>query len=183
MGPPRAAEADDEVVIGHDIGIAATHPGDGGAEAALQIQVAQPGACQRPVGDRDAAEVERRAIEREMPVAALTRPVDELVHIVGGTDDHAQIARYQAHVGGCQLDSTIVLVPREGQTGVVPVAQVAEHRQIGARHQHRRTGGGARRRMRRRAGSLRRVGGPALRTPHRPSATARRRTRPNARPP
>jgi hypothetical protein len=41
------------------------------AEATRQIEVADPLACETTVGDEDPAEVERRAIQREVVIAAV----------------------------------------------------------------------------------------------------------------
>ena len=65
------AELEDDIVVAQQVVVAAPHPRRHHAEATRQIEVADPLAGEAAVGHEDPPEVERRAVEREVVIAAV----------------------------------------------------------------------------------------------------------------
>ena len=113
--------------------VAAPDPGGHHAEAARQIEVADPLACEPAVRHEDPAEVERRAVEREVVVAAVPDVAAERLDRRLRTDHDHRVARVEAVARRRDRHVAVVLDTAEPEARVAR-AQLADRRQPGRRH-------------------------------------------------
>ena len=137
--PQTITQPQHHVTVGNQVGVATTDTGHRRTETTLEVEFAQMGAGQRPVRHGDATEVDLLAVECQVSFAANTRPLREMTNGSRRTDHRAEVPGDEHRLVRRDLHHTVLLDPREREQLAVPVAHVAETRQVRSGDLHRPT--------------------------------------------
>ncbi len=117
------------VVVGDDVVVAAPDSGHRYAVPADEVEVDESLAREAAVRDEDPPEVERRAVERKMAVAALADVDAESLDLVGRPDHHKCVAGHRQVVVDRDRHDAVVADPAEAD--VVAITQLAQRGHAG----------------------------------------------------
>ena len=125
--PHPVTEREHHVVVRDEVVVAAPDPRHRHAVPADEIEVDEPLAREPAVRHEDPPEVERRAVEREMAVAALADVDAESLDLVGRADHHQRVAGHRQVVVDRDGHHAVVADPAEAD--LVTITQFAQRGQ------------------------------------------------------